>query len=181
MQSTLVAGDSVNYLAEVADYAPADGWSLRYRLAPRDGGQAPIDIAATAIGDRFAVQVGPDVTADWAPGEYAWASWVEREGERYSIARGQLTIAPDPATLTAGADTRSGAELGLKAIEDTLAGRASDATLRYKINGRELERYSIPELLKLRDFYARQVAQERRAAGLQDSTGTIRRILVRMR
>ena len=52
-------------------------------------------------------------------------------------------------------------------------------TLRYKINGRELETYPLADLLLLERRFKAEVDGERIAAGLQPRGG-VKRILVRM-
>lgn len=180
-QTTLVAGDSLNYAVTVPEYLPADGWSLKYRLVPRAANASEFTITATASGGEYLVQVGPSQTANWTPGLYAWASWVERTGERYSIAQGQLTIKPDPAQIAAGTDTRSAAEIALEMVQIKLRGLATAAVESYTIAGRQLRNYPLADLVKLEAKLKSEVAAERRAAGIKDSTGTVRRVLVRMR
>lgn len=181
MQRTLTAGDSLNYEAPVPGYSPADGWQLRYRLAPRAVGGTPIDVAATASGSNHLVQVAPTTTATWAPGDYSWASWVERPGERYSVDSGQLTILPDPAQLGAGADTRS---LPQRTLDELLAARAQWASTqgrvrRYKIGDREREFASAAELDAEIRFWQGQLAEEKAAARLASGLPSRNRILVR--
>lgn len=179
-QTKLTAGDSLNYTVAVAGYVPADGWVLKYRLVPRSGTGTAVDITSSASGTDHLVQVGPSETANWAAGMYGWASYVERAGERYTVASGQLQVLPDPLTLQPGADTRSQAEISLEAVTAKLRGVGGSAVESYTINGRELRRYPLADLIKLEQKLKAEVAAERRAAGLKDGTGTVRRILVRM-
>lgn len=180
MQQELVAGDALNYATSIPAYPPSEGWVARLRMVPRSGGAA-IAVQATADAeDRHAWALPKSTTAAWVAGLYSWAIWVEKGTERYTLQNGQITIKPDPETMASGTDGRSQAERSLDAINAFLEGRASDAQLRYKINGRELERYPLQDALRLRAHFERQVADERRAAGLSDGRGTVRRILVRM-
>lgn len=180
MQQDLIAGDSLNFLTAGGDYPASAGWVLIYYLTPRSAG-SNITITATAEGDDHRVAVAGSTTANWTPGAYGWAARVERAGERYTLERGQITIAANPATLTAGTDTRSVAEIALENVQAFLRGQATAGVLRYKINGREIERYSMADLIVLEGKLQAEVAAARRAAGLDDQRGTVRRILVRMR
>ncbi len=180
MQQELIAGDALNYSTSIPAYPPSAGWVAKLRLVPRAGGSAILVQAAAAASDAHAWSLAKTTTAAWLPGVYSWHIWVEKGSERYTLQSGQITIRPDPESLPGGADTRSQAERSLDAINAFLEGRASDAQLRYKINGRELERYPLQEVLRLRAFFESQVGQERRAAGLSDGRGTVRRIMVRM-
>lgn len=181
MQEELVAGDTLNYAATIPQYPTTDGWTTKLRLVPRVGGAA---VTVTAVVDpdagTYVFQVPASTTASWISGAYAWSVWVEKGGERYTVQSGQLTVQADPSALAAGTDTRSQAERSLEAINGMLEGRATDATQRYMINGRELWRYTMAEILRLKQHLEMAVAGERRAAGLDDSRGTVRRILVRM-
>lgn len=56
----------------------------------------------------------------------------------------------------------------LTAIELLLEGKATADVAEYQINGRSLKRYSIPDLLKLRALYKKEVAAEARAEALAD-------------
>lgn len=183
MQPDLIAGDSLHYETIIPAYPPSAGWAAVLRLVPAAAGASAIKINATAgpSGDRFVWQVGPSTTAVWTPGSYAWSIWVEKPGERYTQQSGRLFVTADPNTLAAGADTRSQAQRSLDNINAMLESRASDAQLSYQINGRELKRYPLQDLLRLKQHFEAAVASELRAAGLADPRGTARRILVRVR
>jgi len=183
MQQELVAGDTLNFETDIADYPPSAGWSGVLRLVPEFAGAAAIVINATvsAQGDYYAWQVPPASTAGWAPGKYSWSIWVQKATERYTRQSGRIVVRINPADIAPGTDMRSQAERGLDAINALLESRASDAQLRYKINGRELERYALQDLLRLKTMYENAVASEARAAGLQDPRGSIRKILTRIR
>ena len=181
MQQSLAAGDTLSFSVTLADYPASAGWVLHYRLVPRAGGSA-ISITGTASGDDHAVSVAAGTTATWAAGAYACGAWViNGAGERHSVASesGQITIAPDPATLAAGTDTRSSAQLALAAVQASLTGKATTATQRYKINNREVYSYTLAELIQLEKHLQLQVANEQKAAGLMNARGTARRIFVR--
>jgi len=182
MQTDLVAGDTLNYATSIPAYPPSAGWTAKLRLAPRVSGAATTITATTTTGsDTFTWLVGSGTTAAWVAGAYSWSVWVEKAAERYTMQHGQFTVLPDPATLAAGTDTRSQAERSLDAINAFLEGRASDAQLRYKINGRELERYPLQDVLRLKQHFETAIAGERVAKGLQGPRGGVQRILMRTR
>lgn len=181
MQSTLVAGDTLNHSVHVGSYAPEEGWALKFRLVPRFPTGTAIELTALSQPGQWVLQAQAAITAVWVPGEYNWAAWVERLPEKYTVETGILTVLPDPRTANVGTDTRSATEVAFDAVNAMLQGRATDGVQSYEINGRKLSRYSMADLLKLRDRLRVDLARERRAAGLQDSTGTARRILIRIR
>lgn len=179
----IIAGDSLDFTTSVADYPASDGWTLKYRLVPRftSPAQDPVTItAATYEVDGYRVELGPSQT-DWQPGAYSWASWVEKAGARVTLEQGgELTVAPNPAAMTAGTDLRSEAEQALAAVSALLKGKATTGQAEYAINGRSLKSYPLTELIQLQSSLRRQVNIERAAAGLAPNTSGIRRILMRV-
>lgn len=170
LRDILYAGDTLDFTTSVTDY-PAPVWTLRYRLAPASG--AAIDLTSVAAGSDHRITANASATASWVVGTYSWTAWVENAGgERYTLARGRLEIKPASATLAAGVDTRSQAEIALAAIDAVLANRATVDQMEYSIAGRSLKRMTIDELLKLRSHYVDEVNKER---------GITRRILVGFR
>jgi len=167
MQTQLTAGDTLNYSAQVPDYPASAGWSLKVRLAPRGtavGSGAAVTLTATASGDVYTVQASAALTATWAPGAWGWATWVEKAGERYTVAQGQITVLPDSAALAGGTDTRTHAERTLEAIEAVIEGTAGRAHQEYEVAGRRLKFTPITELLVLRDRYRAEVRSQQAAA-----------------
>jgi len=172
-----IAGDTLDFLDDVPDYPPADGWTLQYRLIPRFTApvQAPVDISATTEGTQYRVQVSADQTAAWTAGFYTWSRWVEKAGPiRQSLGSGQFEVKADPSVAAAGLDTRTSARRILDAIEAVIEGRASRDQEEYTIAGangsRQLKRTPIADLLVLRDRFKAAVeseeAIEQLAAGL---------------
>ena len=165
----LTAGDTLDFPAVVADYKASAGWTLKYRLAPRVSG-AVIDITAAANGDDYRVQVNASTTAGWATGFYSWAAFVEKGSERYSVSRGTLEIRVSSVAMPAGFDSRTHAQKTLEAIKAVIEKRATMDQQEYTIQGRQLKRMPIADLLKFHAIYANEVAneavRERLAAGL---------------
>lgn len=182
MQSQITVGDTLSALISLADYPASAGWTLSYRLTPRAAGTA-YTFSASVLGSDHQVTVPAATTVNWAPGAYALGAWVTSgAGERHTVASecGQVTIAPNPATLPAGTDTRSSAEVALSNVTAMLAGKAGSGVQMYEINGRKLASYPLADLLKLKSQLQAEVDAERVAAGLAPRTSGIRRILVRM-
>lgn len=181
-QQQLVAGDTLNFLATAVGYSAADGWVLNYRLVPRSAGASAIDIVSTAEGDDHRVQIAAATTASWTAGEYGWTSWVAKDGEKYTVQSGHITIKPDPRTAAAGVDLRS---MPRKTLDDLLAARATWAathgrTRRYKIGDREREFANAAELSAEIDFWVREVAKEERAARVASGQPDGRRVYIRL-
>ena len=184
MQSRIVAGDTLKPQAvSLADYPADDGWVLSYRLTPRGTG-AVIEFSAAASGSAHQVQVAAATTAGWSAGDYTCGAWVSKAGERYSVPSegGQVQIAPNPASLAAGTDTRSSAEVTLAAVQDVIRNRATSGYLEVNVAGRVLRSFSLPELFALERQIKAQINAEDVAAGREPryTTGRVRRILTRL-
>jgi hypothetical protein len=182
MQSQLIAGDTFRPAAITLAAYPAGVWTLHFRLTPRAAGAA-ITFDAAAAGTDHQVSVLAATTAGWAPGAYHCGAWVTNgAGDRFSInsESGPVQIMPDPVSVATGTDQRSQAEIALANVSAFINGTATGGVARYKINGREIERYALSDLLKLQQQLRTEVDAERAAAGLAPRYGSgIRRIMVR--
>ena len=64
------AGDTLKFTKELADYLPADGWTLTYSLVKSS---AQIQFSASDNGDgTHLVNVATTTTDDWTAGDYRW-------------------------------------------------------------------------------------------------------------
>lgn len=171
--SLVTAGDTIAWLKALPDYPASAGWVLKYRLINAAG---KIDITAAAAGDDHAIAITAATSAGWVAGIYTYQSTVEKSGERYTIATGKITVAPNLATQSVGFDTRSPARA---ILDNLLAAYQAASTARafvqeYEIAGRHMKFNSKAEWLLELNFWKREVAAEeraaRRAAGLSSGT-----------
>ena len=182
IESTLVAGDSLRFSTAAADYPPAAGWAMHYRMVPSAGAGTPFEISSTtpdpADPTAFLFTATATTTTAWAAGDYTWVSWVAQGADRYTLQTGAIKVLPNPATATA-LDLRSTAAKALAAIDAYLADANNLTAASYTIAGRSLNRYTRAELIAERSKWQAEVAREnaaaRVAAGLPDN----RRIYVR--
>lgn len=179
MQSQIVAGETLNYRATLADYPASAGWSMRLILNRRAGG-AVQTVNSTADGDDHLLQVPAAYTVTWPAGAHAWELWALKGAEQYRVDGGQIQVLAGLIAADAGVDTRTDAERGLAAIDAVLLGKATSGVLSYQINGRELRNYELQDLLKLQAAYRRDVAAERAAARIAAGLGGRQRFVVRM-
>lgn len=100
-------------------------------------------------------------TDAWAAGVYAWQLWVTNAGGKSLCGSGRMIVAASLENLEAGADTRTVAERNIEALEAMIGGTANLTTKRYRINNRELEKYSISELITLLEYWKKQRRAER--------------------
>jgi hypothetical protein len=174
MQSKITAGDTLAFSTPAPDHPAGQGWKLFHRLVPAAAGGAAILLESEPAGDDHRTTATADETATWPPGAYTWFCWAERMGARQTLSSGQATVLADPATMAAGADTRSHARKVLDAIQAVIEKRATLDQERYTVLGRELWRTPIPDLLKLRGTYAAMVRREERKAAGRPLIGAIR-------
>lgn len=174
-------GVTYSWLATIADYPyPASaGWSLRLVLNPRAGGSV-ITINSTASGDDHLIQLAASTTATYAAGEYGYEIYAIKAAEQYDLESGQLTIRPGLLVAAAGTDTRSAAEVGLDNVRAMIRGTATQGVKRYSIGGRELERYTIAELIQLESKLSNDVRGEQAAAAMAAGRPNPRKVHVRM-
>ncbi|MEC8917806.1 MAG: hypothetical protein VX796_09325 [Pseudomonadota bacterium] len=151
------AGDSVAWGRVVPGFSPADGWELRYAMR----GPVAIDFGAVADGAGFRVDLDAERTATWTPGEYRWAAYVQRLGDRQTIAFGDLVVAPDWLAIET-IDPRSHARVMLDLIEAALEKRIPKDRESWQVDGMRIDRIPVEKLVALRRQYAREVAAEKR-------------------
>lgn len=153
----LIAGETLGWSVTLPEY-PASAWALAYSL--QLPGVAPIALAATGSGTSYSATAAASVTATWAPGTYQLTATVTNTGTAQEIAlgRGQFTLLPSAlATLGVGH-----AEQMLALIEAALVRRIPAGLETTNIDGQELVRIPLTQLLALRDKYRREIAANRR-------------------
>lgn len=126
----------------------------------RFGGPETRTVAATQSGSEWSISTA---TTAWTAGVYRWQAWAtEADASVAVIAEGTFDL---EAPLAVG-DVRDPARKVVENIEAMIAGNASQGVRSYKINNRELERYSISELLSLLSYWKAQARRERGNGGL---------------
>ena len=156
--TAIVAGTTVKWTASFPDY-PASAWALSYALRSANDS---LNVSTTANGNDFDAVISATDSATLSPGRYAWQAIVTNGSETYVAADGFLTVT----VLLSGAatfDPRTQNEKNLDALDAVIAGKASADVLEYTINGRQLRRYPIKDLIALRNHYAALVAAEKAA------------------
>jgi hypothetical protein len=145
----LTAGETLTVTQDIAGAVSAE---------LRVGGANASTHAMTAQGSTWSVSVD---TEAWPAGLYALQVWATfADDSKKIVGTDRLELA---AALSVG-DPRSPARIALDNIKIMLAGQAKEGVRRYKINNRELERYSVAELLALKSHFAAEVLREERRA-----------------
>lgn len=170
---SITPGDTAKWLRCLADYPASASWALSYTLA---NAAQRYTFNASADGDDHLVTVSAATTNGWVAGSYAWRAQVAKSDEVFTVGTGTVTVLPNFATAI---DARSHARKVLSNIEAYLENPNNITASNYEIAGRSLQRFGIPELLKLRDRYRAEVAREDNAAAIARGLPDRRRILVR--
>lgn len=174
--SRVTAGDTVIWVKTLVDYPASAGWVLAYTLI---NAAAKYSITCTASGDDHRASVPAATTAAWAAGTYTWSAAVTLGAERYTVADGRITIAPNLADATL-LDTRTSAKKALEAINLLLETYGAKAYLQsYEINGRKQHFHTPGDFMALRSKLQAEVAREDNAARLAAGLASRNQIQVR--
>lgn len=152
--------------ADLAQDYPPDAYDLIYTARLRGGLNREITITATNDGGVFLATLNGAVSGAQVPGDYYWQAEIERKSDnaRVLVATGQWKITPD--LDQTGADPRTHAEIMVDKIQSLLEGRADKDVTSYSIQGRSISKMSVADLLQWRDYYRKEVAQERRDSAI---------------
>ena len=143
----LTAGETLTVTQDIAD-----ALSVQLRI----GGAKVSAHAMTSVDQTWSVNVS---TSTWPAGNYVlqiWATYADETTRIVGTSRLELSAA-----VSLG-DPRSIARISFDNIKLMLAGQAKEGVKSYKINNRELERYSVAELLALKSHFAAEVIREER-------------------
>ena len=154
----IAAGDTLKFKISDGNYPASDGWTYKFTISNSANLYGPR--VSTADGDDHQIEVSETVTAGWVVGEYEYLGFFEHSGgDRLTVHEGRIEITLNPA-LTTATDLRSHAKKSLDALEAVMESRASLDQMKYQIAGRSLERMTAEDLMKWRDYYRKEVAQE---------------------
>lgn len=137
------AGDSLCIRHSLSDFPASDGWQVVYALAI-DG--AHIKWTSAADGADHVIDLDTAATASYTPARYAWQSYVKKGAERYRIADGMVTIAPNLEAATGGLDARPHCYIILDALEAAFEGRASETQTALSWKDRSISEMTHEEL-----------------------------------
>jgi hypothetical protein len=174
----ITAGDTVMWKRSIGAYPASQGWSLRYSIRGVPG--AATDVASTPLGDDHQMTLAAGTTLSLPAGRYRMAGYAElASGERHTIYAGFLEVAPNLAGMDPDQDLRSHARICLDNIEAVLEGRATSDILESNIEGTQLNRIPVRDLLLFRDRYLLEVRSQEREAKAKAGRATGRNIFVR--
>lgn len=126
-------------------------------------GAGVYDVAANSDSERWVFTLPA-----MAPGHYWWQVVItDLDGARHFPLQGELDVTPSLMDQGEGYDGRSEDEKALAAVEATLRGKATKDQLKFRIKDRELERYPVADLIRLRTFLKRKVLASQGKGGFR--------------
>jgi hypothetical protein len=142
------------------DYPPSE-YTLRYIARLTGGASSEITVTATSDNGVHLFTVPSQESADFNAGFYHWQLEVEQNssGNRTVLQRGSVQIVVDLDVNST--DPRTHAEIMVNKIESILQGKADSDVSSYSIAGRSLTKMSFNELIEARDYYRKEIVQER--------------------
>lgn len=161
--SSLVAGDTWSFTL-TDDTHTAPDWSSNIYFENAGGA---FTAASSDSGSDHAFSIAAATSAGYAPGRYKWFLRVTDGISVLTVHTGWIQIEPNPAS-SGVRDHRTDARKMLDAVNAFLIGNATTAQKAMAINGRSIDRHTLPELTKWRDQLRNEVKTEEKGgrAGL---------------
>ena len=162
----MAPGETLEWSKALADYSPAEGWSLTYYFRNASG----TGFNATAAAGVNSWEVSVAVPAGVGAGRIDWEAWVQKGSDERLADAGTATVRPSLKATAADAqvDNRTQAERDLDAVRAALVPATSASVLEYEIGGvgtnRRIRYFDKADLLALETQLAQRVNSERRAA-----------------
>lgn len=171
------AGDSFTFSFTHPLYPPGLGWVMRFTAI----GVSKINVLSTVDESSmlYVLSATPEQTAQWIAGEYKSTLYAVSQTERHTIFTQPLLVLPNMEEFIG--DSRTHVQKVLDAINAVLEERATTDQENMSLNGRTLVRTPIGDLLKLKQFYIRELDREKRAHGLLENWGGGRPNKIRVR
>lgn len=152
----MVAGDFASWTDTLPQY-PASTWQLSYAIR----GNSVLDVIATPNGDDFELLISSTESSNLIHGVHHWQAYVAQAGNRTTIGNGAIEVVQDLASAITGYDGRSEAQKMLDAVSQAIITIGNGEMVQsYSIKGRSLSKYSLTELLQMRDRLKGEVARE---------------------
>jgi hypothetical protein len=163
------AGDSVIWTDTVfADASGGTGDSTTYSLQYVFASLmiAPITVASVAQGSGWQTTISKTVSATFVAGDYSWEAQASSSSNRFTIANGRVTVKPDFATVGAGYDGRTKAQIALDQARAAFANfSATGGRVRsYTIGHRSMTFDDLAQIQTQVTYWEIQVESEKNAA-----------------
>ena len=162
----------------------ADGWSLATYFRSQATGAGGVTVAATAAGQAWESTLSASASLAMTVGAWYWQTRATKGAEAHTIGTGtsQVLAALSYSGSAAIYDGRTQSQIDLEAVQAAIrAVLAGGAVKRYTIGSRQLEKFSLAELIdlesRLKARVAREQAAERVANGLGNPGSTFVRFV----
>ena len=151
MPTTLTAGETIAADLTISDYSPADGYTISFRF----GGAVPFAVAGVSAldGAAWALDVTSAATATMGRGRVSWDALATKDGVSTVVGNGTITVNASPLTVSRYVAT-------LAAVETAIANYATSTKRSFSVDGISTTYRDLDELLNLRAFLKREIAQE---------------------
>ena len=165
----IVAGNTVQWkTADNSDLAIADSWVLSYALVIAGKN---VDIQCTDNGDGYHLAtITAAVSKDLPSGQYSWQAYLTKGTDRHPAGSGILEVLKNFAALDGGHDARTYWRRVLDNVQAVIEERATKDQSSYTVNGRQLSRTPVADLLVLYNKAKFMVSNEEKEAGLSGSS-----------
>jgi len=142
-----------------ADYDPSS-YSMVWEASLESNGSTRFSATVTESGTEYTFTLDNSSTASYTAGDYVWFLKVLQtsDSETLVIDSGKITV-KDNYFATTG-DTRSHAKVMVDKLESLLEGKADADVSSYAIAGRSLNKLTVEEMLKWRDYYKAEYQRE---------------------
>lgn len=174
----IYAGDYIQWLTqEDSDRSIADGWVMSYAFVTAAGS---FEVVCSDNGDNnHLASISMAISNSLIVGDYKWQSYIAKDTERYFVDEGSLTVEPNFSSLDGGYDARSFWKTVLDNVEAVIKGRATKDQSSYTVNGRQLSRTPVADLLLLYNQAKTNVRGEEQAEKQRNGLGGSTNIYVR--
>jgi hypothetical protein len=184
--ATFRAGDTVSWRDDattdsLGNAVGSSSWTLTTYLRSATAG-AGLTVVATAYGTGWQSTISSTNSSGLTAGEWTWGARATNGAQALTIGSGSLTIlaALNYAGAPGALDGRSQARQDLDAVQSAIRALISGgAVKRYTIGSRQLERFSLAELIELENRLKAQVAREEAAERIANGLGDPRNLFVR--
>jgi len=183
---TFRAGDTVSWRDEatadsLGNAVTSAAWSLSFFLRSATAG-AGLTVASTAYGSGWETTISATSSATLAAGAWYWQARATNGANAITTGTGSLTIlaALNYSGTPAAFDGRSQARQDLDAVQAAIRSLISGgAVKRYTIGSRQLERFSLAELIELENRLKADVTKKEAAERMANGLGDPRNLFVR--
>lgn len=173
----ITSGDSATWKDDI--FVSSTGQILdssAYTLVYLFRGPSTLDLTAVADGRGWITTLAKNSLL--VPGEHSVTARLTSDSERLTVGVGRISVLTDLTQLNAGGEYRSSAEIQLAQVDAAIKGSRVES---YKIGSREAKKYSIAELMLIRNLLMSQVKNERASRDIANGLGNPSNLMVRFR